>query len=162
MIWISNLIEIENLNLRNTNVNYYIILFYIYDYIFLADVFVCFQDEMRNFKKGQCVDVEGMLSMYEASFHSFENEIILDEARDLTSKFLKEYLDQNGDKSISLQISHALELPLHWRISRWEAQWFINIYERQENKNHTLLQFAKLDYNIVQNIYQEDLKYMSR
>jgi len=135
---------------------------FIYIYIYVADVFVCFQDEMHNFKKGKSVDVKEMLSMYEASFLSFENEIILDEAKDLTSKFLKEYLDQNEDKSISLQISHALELPLHWRISRWEAQWFINIYERQENKNNILLQFAKLDYNIVQNIYQEDLKYMSR
>jgi hypothetical protein len=33
--------------------------------------------------------------MYEASFYLFEDETILDEARDFTSKFLKEYLNQN-------------------------------------------------------------------
>lgn len=97
--------------------------------------------------------------MYEASFHLFEDETILDEARDFTTEFLKRYLDQYGDNDI---ISHALELPLHWRIPRWETQWFIDIYDRQQKKNIDLLEFAKLDYNIVQNIYQEELKYTSR
>ncbi|KAK2369149.1 terpene synthase [Trifolium repens] len=103
-----------------------------------------------------------MLSLYEASFYSFEDETILDEARDFTSKFLKEYLNQNGDNLLSLQISHALELPLNWRISRSEARWFIEIYETQPNNIDVLLQFAKLDFNILQSIYQEDLKYSSR
>ncbi|KEH38237.1 terpene synthase 10 isoform X2 [Medicago truncatula] len=127
-----------------------------------AHVIVCFEDEICNFKNGHFVDVEGMLSLYEASFHLFEDEPILDEARDVTSKFLKEFLDKNGDKNISLQISHALELPLHWGIPRWEARWFIDIYERQQNKNHVLLEFAQLDFNILQSLYQEDLKYTSR
>ena len=139
--------------------NLYINLYYI---IFFADVIFCFDHEIRNFKNGRFVDVEGMLSLYEASFHLFEDEPILDEASDVTSKFLKEFLDQNGDKNISRQISHALEHPLHWGVPRWEARWFIDIYERQQNKNHVLLQFAKLDFNIVQSFYQEDLKYTSR
>lgn len=100
--------------------------------------------------------------MYEASFHSFEDETILDEARDFTSKFLKEFLNQNGDSHLSLQISHALEFPLHWRVPRWEASCFINIYEKQQNKNDVLLHFAKLDFNILQSVYQEELKYTSR
>jgi hypothetical protein len=104
-----------------------------------------------------------MLSMYEASFYSFEDETILDEAGDFTSKFLKEYLNQNGaNHPMSLQISHALEFPLHWRMTRWEARWFIDMYETQQNKSDVLLQFAKLDFNIVQSIYKEDLKCASR
>ncbi|KAI5397337.1 hypothetical protein KIW84_063231 [Lathyrus oleraceus] len=130
-----------------------------------TDVFDSFQDELSGFKKDQILDVEGVegiLSMYEASFHSFEDETILDEARDFTSKFLKDFLNQNGDSHLSLQISHALELPLHWRVPRWEASCFINIYEKQQNKNDVLLHFAKLDFNILQSVYQEELKYTSR
>lgn len=127
-----------------------------------TDCFVCFQNEVCNFKKGQFVDVHGMLSMYEASFHSFEDETILDEARDFTTNFLKEYLKQNRGNHVSLLISHALDLPLNWTISRLEARWFINIYEKQENKNNVLLQFAKLDFNILQNNYLEELKCASR
>lgn len=130
--------------------------------VVIADVFVCFQDEVGKFKKCQCDDVEGMLSLYEASFHSLEDETILDEARDFTTKSLREYLDQNSGDHISLLINHALELPLHWRIPRWEAQWFIDAYETKPNMSLALLQFAKLDFNIVQSIYQEELKYTSR
>ncbi|CAK8534681.1 unnamed protein product [Lathyrus sativus] len=123
-----------------------------------TDVFVCF-----DLKTDQAIDVEGMLSMYEASFHSFEDETILDETRDFTTKFLKDYLNQNGDNdNMSLQISYALELPLHWRIPRWEAQWFIGVYEKKKSMSPVLLQFAKLDYNILQSIYQEELKSSSR
>ena len=117
---------------------------------------------MGNFNQCQSVDVEGMLSLYEASFHSLEYETILDEARNFTSEFLKEYLNQNEGNYLSLLIGHALELPLHWRIPRWEAHWFLNAYERMENSSPALLQLAKLDFNIVQTIYQEELKYTYR
>ena len=117
---------------------------------------------MGNFKEYLSVDVQGMLSLYEASFYALEDETILDEARDFSIKFLKEYLNQNEGSYLSLLIGRALEFPLHWRIPRWEAQWFINAYERRQNINPALLQLAKLDFNIVQAIYQEELKYTSR
>ncbi|XP_061340873.1 myrcene synthase, chloroplastic-like [Gastrolobium bilobum] len=131
-----------------------------------SDVFVSLKDEMGNFKK--CIsrsdDVEGMLSLYEASFRSVEDEFILDEARDFTSKFLKEFVDKNRGNDTSILINHALELPLHWRVPRWEALWFINfLTERRQNaSSHALLQFATLDFNMVQSIHQEELKYTSR
>ncbi|XP_027343010.1 terpene synthase 10-like [Abrus precatorius] len=127
-----------------------------------TDVFVCFQDEMGNFKKNPSIDVEEMLSLYEASFHLMEEESILDEARDFTTQYLKEYLNHNKGDHISLLIGHALELPLHWRIPRWEAQWFIDAYERKQNMSLVLLQLAKLDFNSVQAIYQHELKHTSR
>ncbi|KAK7243798.1 hypothetical protein RIF29_38610 [Crotalaria pallida] len=127
-----------------------------------ADVFVSFINETSNFKNCQSNDVEGILSLYEASFHSFKDETILDEARDLTFKFLKEYLTKKEYNHLSLLISHALELPLHWRIPRWEAQWFINVYERRQNMSLAIFQLAMLDFNILQTIYQEELKYTSR
>ena len=129
--------------------------------VVVADVFVSFQDETGDFEKCQS-DVEGMLSLYEASFHSLEDETILDKARVFTSKTLKEYLKHNEGNYLSLLIDHALELPLHWKIPRWEAQWFIHAYERSQNMSPTLLQLAKLDFNIVQTIYQEEIKCTSR
>ncbi|KAL1300282.1 hypothetical protein HN51_044960 [Arachis hypogaea] len=127
-----------------------------------TDVFLSFLDDMHNFKEYQSVDVQGMLALYEASFYSMEGEKILDEARDLTTKFLAEYLNQNECSYLSLLTEHALELPLHWRIPRWEARWFINTYKRRQNMNPTLLQLAKLDFNRLQSIYQEELKFTSR
>lgn len=93
-----------------------------------------------------------------------EDENILEKARDFTTKYLKEYLNKNEENThyISLFVSHALELPLHWRIQRWETIWFIDAYERIPNMNPVLLQLAKLNFNMVQAIHQEELKYTSR
>ncbi|KAK2423870.1 terpene synthase [Trifolium repens] len=148
-------------NLHATSVKFRLLRQHGYD--ISTDIFVCFQDEKDNFIKSHTSDVEGVLSLYESSFHSFEDETILDEARDFTSKCLKEYnLNQNRSTYISFLINHALELPLHWRIPRWEAEWFIKVCERKLNMNPVLLQFAKMDFNIVQSIYQEELKLASR
>ncbi|KAK7324161.1 hypothetical protein VNO77_27684 [Canavalia gladiata] len=150
----------RNKNLRATALEFRLLRQHGYD--ISTDVFGCFQDEMGNFKKSLSTDVEGMLSLYEASFHLLEGETILDEARDFTSQFLKEYLNQNKGDHISLLISHALELPLHWRVPRWEAQWFINACDKKQNISPALIQLAKLDFNILQAIYQDELKYTSR
>lgn len=63
---------------------------------------------------------------------------------------------------LAILVSHALERPLHWRVPRLEARWFIDMYEKKQSMNTTILQFAKLDFNMVQVIHLEDLKYMSR
>ncbi|EXC08938.1 hypothetical protein L484_003391 [Morus notabilis] len=59
------------------------------------------------------------------------------------------------------QVSHALELPLHWRMRRLEARWFIDVYEKKPHMNSVILELAKLDFNMVQSMHQEDLKYAS-
>ncbi|KAH9751648.1 TPS27 [Citrus sinensis] len=42
-----------------------------------------------------------------------------------------------------------------------EARWFIHVYEKREDKNHLLLELAKLEFNTLQAIYQEELKDIS-
>ncbi|KAL4595817.1 hypothetical protein ACB092_12G119100 [Castanea dentata] len=126
------------------------------------DVFNSFKDERGKFKACLCEDTKGMLSLYEASFLSIEGENILDEARDFSTKHLEEYIKQNIDKNLATIISHSLELPLHWRMLRSEARWFIDIYRSKQDMNPILLELAELDFNIVQAAHQEDLKQVSR
>jgi len=59
-------------------------------------------------------------------------------------------------------VSHALELPLAWRMLRLESNWFINVYETKTDMEPVLLELAKLDFNMVQALHQEDLKHSSR
>jgi (-)-alpha-terpineol synthase len=130
--------------------------------LLITEVFNNFKDERENFKACLCEDTKGMLSLYEASFLSIEGENILDEARDFSAQHLEEYVKQNKDKNLSATVSHALEIPLHWRMLRLEARWFIDIYRRREDMNPILLELAELDFNIVQATHQEDLKQVSR
>ncbi|KAF8409089.1 hypothetical protein HHK36_005162 [Tetracentron sinense] len=125
------------------------------------EVFSSFKDKMGNFKASLCEDTKGMLSLYEASYLSLQGEVILDEARDFTSRHLED-IKENIDLNLAKQVSHALELPLHWRMLRLEARWFVDIYERREDMNPILLELAKLDFNMVQETHRNDLRVMSR
>ena len=101
-----------------------------------------------------------MLYLYEASYLSIEGENVLEHARDFTTKHLEEFAKRNKDEYHSIIVSHALELPLDWRMPRLEARWFIDIYERSDDMNPILLELAKLDFNMVQATYQEDLRHI--
>ncbi|KAK4492380.1 hypothetical protein RD792_003185 [Penstemon davidsonii] len=129
------------------------------------EVFVGFMDEKAGkFKNSFQNDVKGLLSLYEASYLSMEGETIMDAARDFAIHNLKEIVkkQENLDKILASEINHTLELPLHWRMLRLEARWFIDVYETMHDMNPILLEFAKLDFNMVQAMYQEELKQLSR
>ena len=102
-----------------------------------------------------------MLSLYEASYLAFEGETLLEEAMSFTRMHLK---DLKGDvsKSMAEQVSHALEVPLHHRMLRLEARWYIEGYSKREDAISLLLELAKLDFNIVQSVFQRELQDMSR
>ncbi|MBA0739442.1 hypothetical protein Gogos_012715 [Gossypium gossypioides] len=124
------------------------------------EVFSGFMDEMGNFKSSLREDCKGLLNLYEASHLCMEGEGILDIARDFAAKQLQQYLKQKKvDEYVRMLVEHALELPLHWRVSRLEARWFIDVYEKREERNPMLLELAKLDFNIVQAVHQDDLRY---
>ncbi|KAB2064629.1 hypothetical protein ES319_A09G033000v1 [Gossypium barbadense] len=132
-------------------------------YNLTQEVFSGFMDEMGNFKSSLCEDCKGLLNLYEASHLSMEDEGILDTARHFAAKQLQQYLKQKKlDEYVRMLVEHALELPLHWRVSRLEARWFIDVYEKREKRNPILLELAKLDFNIVQAVYQDDLIYASK
>ncbi|KAI3892512.1 hypothetical protein MKX03_018073 [Papaver bracteatum] len=145
------------------------------------DVFKSFLEEIRSssdLMMQACMEnnkyVEVILSVYEASFYAIEGEVVLEEVKEFTSRLLKEYIsliskeqpqqEANSKTMIAKRlISHALEIPIHWRMQRIETRWYIDTYEMmQEGMEPFLLEFAKLDFNMVQATYQKDLKYISR
>ncbi|XP_058211462.1 tricyclene synthase EBOS, chloroplastic-like [Rhododendron vialii] len=126
------------------------------------DVFQRFKDKSGNFMKSLCKDTKGLLSLYEASYLSFERENLMEEAKIFTNKHLKGIKGNIVDKDLVEQIDHALEMPLHHRMSRLEARWYIEVYGKRKDANHLLLEMAKLDFNMVQLLLQGELKDMSR
>ncbi|XP_062079567.1 myrcene synthase, chloroplastic-like [Humulus lupulus] len=164
--------SINNDHINDPNYNLYAIalefrLLRQHGYAVAQEIFSAFKDETGKFNKARINDnIMGVLALYEASFYEKKDESILEEARIFTTECLKNYvvvMEQNklSEDNIIL-ISHALEIPLHWRTTRMEARWFIDVYEKREGKNSTLLEFAKLDFNMVQSTHQEDLKHLSR
>ncbi|PIN05453.1 (+)-epi-alpha-bisabolol synthase [Handroanthus impetiginosus] len=160
---IYNLEDGQDLNIENLHAAALIFrLLRQHGYKISPEVFRSFMDDKGNFKTIFYNDVKGLLSLYEASFLSMDGEGILDEAQHFATHHLKQKLNQNINKHLAEEIAHALELPLHCRMLRLETRWFIDTYERRENMNPLLLELAKLDFNIVQKIYQDELKELSR
>ncbi|TYH74662.1 hypothetical protein ES332_D05G416600v1 [Gossypium tomentosum] len=119
-------------------------------------------DDVGNIKSSLNQDFKGLLNLYEASYLLLEGETMLENARELAAKLLKQYLKENNDDQyLRMLVDHAFELPLHWRLPRLEARWFIDVYEKNKDKNPIILELAILDYNIVQSIHLEDFRYAS-
>ncbi|KAF8377150.1 hypothetical protein HHK36_030523 [Tetracentron sinense] len=133
-----------------------------YGYEVSQDIFKSFKDEKDGaFKAYISEDIKGMLSLYEASYYAVEGEELLDEAQEFTTRHLKD-LKGNIAPHLVKQVSHALELPLHWTLSRIEARWFIDFYKMKADMDPLLLEFAMLDFNMLQATYQQELKVLSR
>lgn len=107
-------------------------------------------------------DVRGLLCMYEASFLAIKGETLLDEAKSFTTMQLKNLNNVAIDTSLMEHVNHALELPLHHRMLRVEARWYIDAYKNKKGAIECLLELAILDFNVLQLTFQGDLQDASR
>ncbi|CAI0550292.1 unnamed protein product [Linum tenue] len=139
------------------------------DCVVSQDVFKKFvSDKGEIIIKGCCnghEDLKDILSLYEASHLAYEGEDILDKAKTHTTKYLKNILlemDSSDNYEFMKElIRHSLEIPLHRRMVMLEARWYIESCKKKEGTNMTLLELAKLEFNIAQSVLQQDLKSVS-
>lgn len=87
---------------------------------------------------------------------------MLDDALAFTTSHLKLMAKSLDSGSLARLVRRALEQPLHKGIPRIEAKHFIFSYEESPFKNDVLLKFAKLDYNLVQMLYKQELSQVKR
>ncbi|XP_058095655.1 (-)-germacrene D synthase-like isoform X2 [Magnolia sinica] len=127
-----------------------------------SDVFNKFKGEDGNFKAILSSDVKGLLSLYEAAYLRIQGEDILDEAIVFTSGLLKRIVAHHHDHPLDAKVRRALELPLHKRIPRLEARYFISLYQEDKSHNDVLLELAILDFNLLQTLHQRELRDLSR
>ncbi|KAJ1704065.1 hypothetical protein LUZ63_003844 [Rhynchospora breviuscula] len=128
------------------------------------DIFKKYLDNKGHFKEKLSLDVKGILSLYEASHFGKEGEEILEIARQFTTKHLVSFTENMkcGDSKLQEQVTHALDIPLQWRMERLHTRWFIDQYKKHEQIIPALWELAVLDFNLVQNTYKSELKQVSR
>ncbi|XP_019056191.1 PREDICTED: (-)-germacrene D synthase-like [Nelumbo nucifera] len=131
------------------------------DVNFSALQFRKLKDDTGNFQATLISDWQGMLSLYEAAHLSVEGEGILDEAITFTNLNLNSMM-ANLSASDARQVQHALDLPLHKGIPRLEARHYISVYEEDRTRNETILELAKLDFNMLQKLHRQEIKELSR
>ncbi|PHU07822.1 (-)-germacrene D synthase [Capsicum chinense] len=127
-------------------------------YYISCDAFRKFTDDQGNFKKELVNDLHGMLSLYEAVQYRVHGEEILDEALNFTTTQLKLFLPKLNNSQLAQQVSNALKFPIKDGMVRVETRKYISFYqENHESCNQVLLNFAKLDFSILQKLHKKEL-----
>ncbi|KAL1560794.1 Trehalose-6-P synthase/phosphatase complex synthase subunit [Salvia divinorum] len=130
-----------------------------------CDVFRKFIDNEGNFVASLENNVEGLLNLYEAAHLATHGDEILDRAIEFCSSHLRaSQLNKMIDVSLSKRVNEALilNMPLRKSLTRLGARKFIPVYEEDESHNEILLNFAKLDFNVVQKMHQRELSDATR
>ncbi|XP_076939799.1 monoterpene synthase TPS4, chloroplastic-like isoform X2 [Bidens hawaiensis] len=126
-----------------------------------AEVFQHFMDAKSELKKSSSEDIEGMLSLYEASHLGSSGEDVLSHAKEITTRHLNKSVSQLKPK-LHKKVVEGLKLPRHMRMQRLEARRYIEEYGNEDDHNPILLEFAKIDYNKVQSVLQMELVEVTR
>ncbi|KAL2245370.1 UNVERIFIED_CONTAM: Germacrene-D synthase [Sesamum indicum] len=126
-----------------------------------CDIFNKFIDGEGNFKVSLIKNVEGMLELFEAAQFRIAGEKILEKALEFSSSNLESSFS-NMNSSLSTQVREALKIPILKSSNRVGAKKFISIYQQNVSHSEILLNFAKLDFNIIQKTHQKELSDITR
>ncbi|XP_058081685.1 sesquiterpene synthase TPS2-like [Magnolia sinica] len=126
-----------------------------------SNVFKRFKDEKGEFKATLKDDIRGLLSLYEAAYLGTREDNILDEAINFTTEHLKSAMSHLSSP-LSTLVQLSLDVPLHRRVERLQSRYYISIYQEGKERNDVLLEFAKLDFNMLQCLHKKELSHISR
>ncbi|KAF8747267.1 hypothetical protein HU200_013257 [Digitaria exilis] len=123
-------------------------------YYVSSDVFLNFKSEHGSFAD---VDTKSLLSLYNAAYLRTRDEEVLDEAISYTTRCLQDAL-QHSESPLATEVSSFLDIPLFKKVGIMEARNYIPIYEKEATRNQVILEFAKLNFNLQQLVFCEEIK----
>eukprot|EP00258_Populus_trichocarpa_P015005 XP_006370591.1 (-)-germacrene D synthase isoform X1 [Populus trichocarpa] len=121
-----------------------------------CDVFGKFKNSQGNFNDSLVNDTRAILSFYEATHLRVHGDEVLEEALVFTTSHL-EFLATHSSSPLRAKINHALKQPIRKNIPRLEARNYFSVYQEDPSCSEVLLNFAKLDFNILQKQHQKEL-----
>ncbi|TVU47047.1 hypothetical protein EJB05_06625, partial [Eragrostis curvula] len=125
------------------------------------DEFNKFKDENGAFDVEITNDPRGLLSLYNAAYLLTQGETELEE----TILFARQHLESmkdNLENALANQVKRSLHLPLPRTLKRVETLHYMSEYNEELTYNSSILEFAKLDFNLLQRLHLKELKALSR
>ena len=119
-------------------------------------MFEKFRDEPGNISSDDVTTC--LLMLYDAAHLRTHGEEILDNIITFNKSHLQFLTQKNLEPELAKEVKCTLETPRFRRVKRVEARRYISVYEKKATRDATILEFAKLDYNILQAIYCDELK----
>ncbi|KAL6637198.1 hypothetical protein ACP70R_024770 [Stipagrostis hirtigluma subsp. patula] len=134
-----------------------------------CEVFKNFMDENGSFNWDTLrsnADAHALLSLYEAAQLGKRDESSLRGAMVFTTECLSS-LANSGllPEPVLERVRHSLASPTHRRMKRLEAKLYISIYENSDGDSRDdrddVLELAKLDFHILQQMHRDEVKSFS-
>ncbi|KAL6609665.1 hypothetical protein ACP70R_039634 [Stipagrostis hirtigluma subsp. patula] len=125
------------------------------------DEFHKFKSEDGTFNVGITNDPRGLLSLYNAAHLLTHGEVVLEDA----ILFSRHHLESTMSKlksPLAGQVKRALQIPLPRKLKRVEALQYISEYKQEKAYNPSLLELAKLDFNLLRCFHLIELKTVSQ
>uniref|UniRef100_A0A0D9VU91 Terpene synthase N-terminal domain-containing protein n=1 Tax=Leersia perrieri TaxID=77586 RepID=A0A0D9VU91_9ORYZ len=122
-----------------------------------TDVFNKFKDGKGGFKANLSSDIKGLLSLYNAAHLAMPGEAALDDAIIFSRCHLRSTKGKLRSP-IAEQVSRALDIPLPRDSKRLETMHYIFEYEKEPSFDGAILEFAKLDFELVKSLHLRELK----
>ncbi|KAK6264856.1 hypothetical protein SCA6_020290 [Theobroma cacao] len=126
-------------------------------YFVPAGVFDRFKDREGSFRNELRRDIKGLMELYEASQLAVEGEDILDRAKEFSSQALKTWQSRELDRFSERVIKTTLDQPYHKSLSRFTARNLLTNVQGTNGWINVLQELAKMDFNIVQSLHQEEV-----
>ncbi|ESQ38307.1 hypothetical protein EUTSA_v10028539mg [Eutrema salsugineum] len=128
-----------------------------------SDLFKRFKMSNGKFKESLIGDAKGLSSLYEAAQLRTKTDYEMENALIFASCHLKSLAaDRTCPSHISKRIQNALGLSQHWNMEILVAIEYISFYEQEEDHDQLLLKFAKINFNLLQLCYIQELKTVTK
>ncbi|XVF04989.1 hypothetical protein REPUB_Repub05bG0131200 [Reevesia pubescens] len=126
-----------------------------------SEIFNKFKDDKGNFKESLIDDTRGLLELYEAAHLRVQGEDILEEALPFAATHLESLLT-SLDGPLAAEVSNSLKRSIRKSLPRIVARLYFSIYQEYPSHNPSLLQFAKLDFTLLQSLHRKELSELSK
>ncbi|URD89243.1 Terpene synthase family, metal binding domain [Musa troglodytarum] len=120
-----------------------------------SDVFHRFSDDGGEFMPSLTENIDGMISLFEASnLNTGEN--ILRKANIFATDYLKSsmaYMEPDSVKCIQQTLDH----PYHMSLQRYKARQYLKHQRREEGWKRVIQELARTDFVLIQSLHRKEL-----
>ncbi|KAK7342587.1 hypothetical protein VNO80_25542 [Phaseolus coccineus] len=127
-----------------------------------SGIFCKFLDQTGKFKESLADDIQGMLSLYEAAGLRCHGEDMLEEAHKFSFEQLTKFITIQLSCSHTTRVQHSLKQSLRRGLPRLEATYYMSFYEEDPSHDEKLLTFAKLDFNMLQELHLKEVSSLTK
>ncbi|KAJ4788350.1 terpene synthase 14 [Rhynchospora pubera] len=128
-----------------------------------SDVFQRFMNENGEFKQYLSKDVEGLISLHDASFLNMGEEMLYT-AKNFSTMHLQSSVKHLGQRCGAL-VRHTLEHPHHMSLKQYKARHYLTqvlLYLTSDDGSLSIKELAETEFHLNQLLYQDEFKKIKR